>query len=130
MVFSYIGETYPAGSRPQVVGTLAALRTVSYLVMVQLIGYVVVGWGWRQAFLFLVAPMTVVGFLLSQRTLPRVRSKTTTSRANVQGRAMSRCLKERLEPRAGIEPATNSLQGCRSTTELPRHAPCKAGDTK
>jgi DHA1 family inner membrane transport protein len=83
MVFSYIGETYPAGSRPQVVGTLAAVRTVSYLVMVQLIGYVVVGWGWRQAFLFLVAPMTVVGFLLSQRTLPRIRSKTTTSRANV-----------------------------------------------
>jgi hypothetical protein len=25
-----------------------------------------------------------------------------------------------MEPRAGVEPAANSLQGCRSTTELPR----------
>jgi len=82
MVFSYIGETYPGDRRPQVVGTLATVRTVSYLVMVQLIGYVVAGWGWRQAFLFLVAPMTVVGLLLSQRILPSIRSETTTSGAS------------------------------------------------
>jgi DHA1 family inner membrane transport protein len=79
MVFSYIGETYSEDRRPQVVGTLATVRTVSYLVMVQFIGYVVAGWGWRRAFLFLVVPMTAVGFLLSQRTLPSIRSKTTTS---------------------------------------------------
>ena len=47
-----------------------------------------------------------------------------------QGRAMSRGFRVSMKPRAGIEPATNSLQGCRSATELPRHAPCKAGDTK
>ena len=47
MVFSYIGEIYAEDRRPQVVGTVAAVRTVSYLVMVQLIGVVVSGWGWR-----------------------------------------------------------------------------------
>lgn len=82
MVFSYIGETYAGDRRPQVVGTLAAVRTVSYLVMVQFIGYVMAGRGWRQAFLFLVAPMTVVALLLSQKTLPSIRSKTTTSGAS------------------------------------------------
>jgi predicted MFS family arabinose efflux permease len=83
MVFSYIGETYIAERRPQVVGTLAAARTVSYLMMVQLIGYVVAGWGWRQAFLFLVAPMTAIGLLLSQRILPSIRSETTASGADI-----------------------------------------------
>ena len=43
MVFSYIGETYNEERRPQVVGIVAAVRTVSYLVMVQLIGVVVSG---------------------------------------------------------------------------------------
>ena len=85
MVFSYIGETYPADRRPQIVGTLAAVRTVSYLVMVQLIGYVVAGWGWRQAFIFLVAPMTVVGILLCQRTLPSIRSKTASQTNVLEG---------------------------------------------
>lgn len=85
MVFSYIGETYAADRRPQIIGTLAAVRTVSYLVMVQLIGYVVAGWGWRQAFLFLVAPMTVVGILLSQRTLPSIRSKMTSQTNVLEG---------------------------------------------
>ena len=82
MVFSYIGETYSGDRRPQVVGTLSAVRTVSYLVMVQLIGIAVAGRGWRQAFLFLVAPMTVLGLLLSQRTLPSIRSKTTSGGAS------------------------------------------------
>lgn len=83
MVFSYIGETYTAERRPQVVGTVAALRTVSYFVMVQLIGFVVSGGGWRQAFLFLVAPLTAMGLLLSQRVLPSIRSEATANRAYV-----------------------------------------------
>jgi DHA1 family inner membrane transport protein len=77
MVFSYIGELFPSDRRPQVVGTLASLRTVSYLAMVQLIGVVVARWGWREAFLFLVAPMTVIGLALSARTLPAARSRET-----------------------------------------------------
>ena len=83
MVFSYIGEMYTAERRPQVVGTVAAARTVSYLVMVQLIGFVVSGWGWRQAFLFLVAPLTAMGLLLSQRVLPSIRSEATANGAHV-----------------------------------------------
>jgi DHA1 family multidrug resistance protein-like MFS transporter len=85
MVFSYIGETYTVERRPHVVGTLAAVRTVSYLMMVQLIGYIVAGWGWRQAFLFLVAPMTVVGLFLSQRILPSIRSKTANQTSIMEG---------------------------------------------
>ena len=83
MEFSYIDETYTRDRRSQVVGTLMEVRTVSYLVMVQLIGIVVAGWGWRQSFLFLVAPMTVVGLLLSQRIPPSIRSNTTTNRMSV-----------------------------------------------
>ncbi|MBN2335782.1 MFS transporter [Candidatus Bathyarchaeota archaeon] len=83
MVFSYIGETFTEDRRPQVVGTVAAVRTISYLVMVQLIGYVVAAWGWRQAFMFLVAPMTAVALLLSQRVLPSIRSEATASGADV-----------------------------------------------
>ena len=83
MVFSYIGETYTEDRRPQVVGTVTAVRTVSYLVMVQLIGVVVSGWGWRQAFLFLVAPLTALGLLLSQRVLPSIRSESAASGAHV-----------------------------------------------
>jgi len=83
MVFSYIGETYAEDRRPQVVGTVTSVRTVSYLVMVQLIGVVVSGWGWRQAFLFLVAPLTALGLLLSQRVLPSIRSGSAASGSHV-----------------------------------------------
>ena len=74
MVYSYIGEIYDDSERPRVVGALASLRTVSYLVMVQLIGFILVEWEWRTAFLFLVAPMTVLGLLSSYRVLPNMRS--------------------------------------------------------
>jgi len=83
MVFSYIGEIYAEDRRPQVVGTVTSVRTVSYLVMVQLIGVVVSGWGWRQAFLFLVAPLTALGLLLSQRVLPSIRSGSAASESHV-----------------------------------------------
>jgi predicted MFS family arabinose efflux permease len=83
MVFSYIGEFYPDERRSQVVGTLASLRSVSYLVMVQLIGLVVGNWSWREAFLFLVAPMTFLGIILSLKVLPRVSSSETVSEMNI-----------------------------------------------
>jgi len=82
MVFSYIGELFTGDRRPQVVGTLASLRTVSYLVMVQLIGAVMTRWGWRETFLFLVAPMAVIGLALSARTLPAARSRETKSQVD------------------------------------------------
>jgi DHA1 family inner membrane transport protein len=85
MVFSYIGETYAAERRPKVVGTLASVRTVLYLAVVQLIGLIVARWGWRQAFLFLSAPMTVAGLLLSQRTLPSVRSHAASQAGVMEG---------------------------------------------
>ena len=40
--------------------------------------------------------------------------------ARKAGLLPSLCYIEVVEPRAGVEPATNSLQGCRSATELPR----------
>ena len=73
MVYSYIGEIYDDSERPRVVGALASLRTVSYLVMVQLIGFILIGGEWRTAFLF-VAPMTVLGLLSSYLVLPSMRS--------------------------------------------------------
>lgn len=83
MVFSYIGEFYPGERRSQVVGTLTSLRSVSYLVMVQLIGLVFGKWSWREAFLFLVVPMTFFGIVLSLKVLPSVRSSETVSEMNI-----------------------------------------------
>jgi len=83
MVFSYIGEFYPGERRSQVVGTLASLRSVSYLVMVQLIGLVVGNWSWREAFLFLVVPMTFLGIVLSLKVLPSVSGSETVSEMNI-----------------------------------------------
>jgi len=83
MVFSYVGEFYPGERRSQVVGTLASLRSMSYLVMVQLIGLVVGNWSWREAFLFLVAPMTFLGIVLSLKVLPRASSSETVSEINI-----------------------------------------------
>lgn len=83
MVFSYIGECYPGERRPQVVGTLTSLRTVSYLLMVQLIGLVVGLWGWRNAFLLLAAPMTILGLALSMRVLPGIRGKENPGRVSL-----------------------------------------------
>ncbi|MCW3978646.1 MAG: MFS transporter, partial [Candidatus Bathyarchaeota archaeon] len=56
MVFAYIGEYYPEERRPKTIGLRAAARTLIYLAMVQLVGYVAVTHGWRNAFLTLVAP--------------------------------------------------------------------------
>ena len=83
MVFSYIGECYPGERRAQVVGTLTSLRTVSYLLMVQLIGLVVGLWGWRGAFLLLAAPMTILGLALSLRVLPGIRGKENPGRVSL-----------------------------------------------
>ena len=83
MVFSYVGEFYPGERRSQVVGTLTSLRSVSYLMMVQLIGLVVGNWSWRETFLFLVAPMTFFGIVLSLKVLPRVGSSETVSEMNI-----------------------------------------------
>jgi DHA1 family bicyclomycin/chloramphenicol resistance-like MFS transporter len=74
MVFSYIGECYPGERRSQIVGTLTSLRTVSYLLMVQLIGFVVSIWSWRGAFLLLAAPLTFLGLTMSLRLLPGIKS--------------------------------------------------------
>ena len=83
MVFSYIGECYPSERRPQVVGTLTSLRTVSYLLMVQLIGLVIGLWGWRNAFLLLAAPMTFLGLALSLRVLPGIRGRKNPGRVSL-----------------------------------------------
>lgn len=73
MVFAYIGEYFSQEKRSKTIGTLAALRTLIYLIMVQLIGFVVDIWSWRQAFLFLVVPIASLGILLSLKILPSFR---------------------------------------------------------
>jgi predicted MFS family arabinose efflux permease len=75
MVFSYIGEVYESEERPHIVGLVASTRTVSYLLMVQLIGMVLAWRGWRYAFLLLVVPLTLVAVFLSNRTLPAIRKE-------------------------------------------------------
>lgn len=78
MVFTYIGEIYPVEERSSIVGTVASLRTVSYLVMVQLIGVIISRLGWRYTFLILVTPMTLLAIILAYRVIPVMRSNTAS----------------------------------------------------
>jgi predicted MFS family arabinose efflux permease len=79
MVFAYIGEYYPEERRPKTIGLLAAARTLIYLAMVQLVGYVAANHGWRNAFLSLVAPFTLVGLALSFVVLPSARGDSASA---------------------------------------------------
>ena len=78
MVFTYIGEIYPIEERSNIVGTVASLRTVSYLVMVQLIGVIISRLGWRYTFLMLVTPMTLLAIILVYRVIPVMRSNAAS----------------------------------------------------
>lgn len=73
MVFAYVGEFFTHEKRSRTIGTLAALRTLIYLIMVQLVGLVVDRWSWRQAFLFLVVPLASVSIVLTLKILPSIR---------------------------------------------------------
>jgi predicted MFS family arabinose efflux permease len=83
MIFAYIGEYYPEERRPKTIGLLAAARTLIYLAMVQLVGYVVANHGWRNAFLSLVAPFALVGLALSFVVLPSANGESTEAGASV-----------------------------------------------
>ena len=70
MVFTFIGEFFFLEEKSKAIGTMYSLRTLSYLVMIQVIGYVVAQWGWRQAFQFTIAPFVGIGLLLVLKLLP------------------------------------------------------------
>jgi DHA1 family inner membrane transport protein len=74
MVFAYLGEHYPKAERSKAVGLLAALRTVIYLGVIQVINYVVGAFGWRATYLVLVAPLAIVGFVSVFKVLPDLRA--------------------------------------------------------
>lgn len=85
MVFTYIGEIYPVEERSNIVGTVASLRTVIYLVMVQLIGLIVSRLGWRYTFLILAAPMTLLAIILVYRGMPVMRSSASGDTSLLEG---------------------------------------------
>jgi len=82
MVYALIGELYPTDQRTKKIGVLAALRSLIYLAMVQLIGYVVGHWGWRSAFLFLVIPLASIASVSTLRLIPDVHMAAPPGRAN------------------------------------------------
>jgi len=59
------------------------MRTLIYLVMVQLIGYMVSKCSWRDAFLFLVVPFASMGLASVFRVLPHVRRDVSIANANI-----------------------------------------------
>lgn len=105
MVFAYIGEYFTQEKRSKTIGTLAALRTLIYLIMVQLIGLVVDRWSWRQAFLFLVVPLTSLGIVLTLKILPSIRVRN---------------------PKTGI---MNYLEGYKSVINYRSAVACLLGNT-
>ena len=83
MVFTYIGEHYPNEGRARAVGMLSASRTLIYLVMVQLIGFVVGQLGWRATFLVLVAPLALLGLAATHLILPEKKAQNQTSNKSI-----------------------------------------------
>ena len=83
MVFTYIGEHYPQETRAKAVGMLSASRTLIYLAMVQLIGFVVGQLGWRATFLILVAPLALLGLVATRVILPEIRAQIRVSNTSI-----------------------------------------------
>lgn len=77
MVYSFIGEHFTAGERSKAIGLMYALRTVSYMLIIQLMGYTAAMWSWRQVFLLVVVPYSLLGLALIVRGLPSYRSQRT-----------------------------------------------------
>lgn len=80
MVFSFIGEHFTAGERSKVIGFMYALRTVSYMLIIQLMGYTAAIWSWRQVFLLVVVPYSLLGLALIVRGLPSWSQRTDEAR--------------------------------------------------
>ncbi len=76
MTDSFIGEHYTGERRSRAWATMFALRTLSYLIMVQLIGYVATWWGWRRSFMFLVAPYSLLALFFASAALPGLRGRS------------------------------------------------------
>lgn len=76
MTDSFIGEYYTGERRSKAWATMFALRTLSYLIVVQLIGYIATGWGWRRSFMFLVAPYSLLALFFASSVLPGLRGRS------------------------------------------------------
>lgn len=85
MIFAYLGEHYSHEERPKAVGTLAATRTVIYLIMVQMIVVIVGALGWRATFIILVAPLAILGLVATVRVLPDLKARGETGGGYLEG---------------------------------------------
>jgi predicted MFS family arabinose efflux permease len=77
MIYSFIGEHFAAGERSKAIGFMYALRTVSYMLIIQLMGYTAAMWSWKQVFLFVVVPYSLLGLALIGKEVPSYRSQGT-----------------------------------------------------
>jgi DHA1 family inner membrane transport protein len=112
MVFTILGECYPAETRPRMVGILSSSRTTVYLVMVQLIGLVVGTLGWRTAFMVLVVPLAGLGLVASRIVLPNVKSSSAVSKGSaLAGYRIVLASRQTLACLAGITLAAGSWLG-------------------
>jgi predicted MFS family arabinose efflux permease len=77
MIYSFIGEHFTASARSKTIGLMYALRTLSYVLIIQLMGYTATQWSWRQIFLFVVVPYSLLGLALIVKAMPSYRSQGT-----------------------------------------------------
>ena len=63
MVYTFVGELYPVETLAKMVGALVLLCSISYLLMLQLVRYVVEYGSGRLSFLYIVAPLATISLL-------------------------------------------------------------------
>jgi len=85
MIYSFIGERFDAGERSRAIGLMYALRTVSYMLIIQLMGYTAAVWSWRQLFLLVVVPYSLLGLALVVLSLPSIRNTDEGRRGFLEG---------------------------------------------
>jgi predicted MFS family arabinose efflux permease len=71
---AYTGECIQSEQRSKAVGTIFALRTISYLVAVQIISLLIGITGWKRVYLFFIAPYTAISLILALKALPSVKA--------------------------------------------------------
>lgn len=71
----YVGEYYTGKRLSSAVGAIFALRTLSFMLAVQIISFIAGRWSWRYSFLIFIAPYSLLSMFLARKMLPSHRSQ-------------------------------------------------------
>lgn len=80
MTDAYIGECFTGDNRSKVVGRIFGLRTLSFLLGVQIIGFLTGRLSWQYSFLLFVVPYSLLSLIIALKVLPNIKSTQSVKR--------------------------------------------------